>query len=142
MDGEESIAQQGQGADEIGIAASGVVFAEAGVLAPVEAVFDASPMVADEAYPLCGGMGLIEAIADVVALFIEGLTVAESKVVEAQSTTGMGEVHFHGLDGRYPDTPGFESAVPFLGDVKKGAEAVRLARRALMVGWLPLTWRR
>lgn len=119
-----------------------MVFTKASVLAPVEAVFDASPMVAHEAYPSRGGMGVIEAITDVVALFIEGLTVTESKMVEAQSAPCMGEVDFQGLDGRYPDAPGFEASVSLLEDVKKGEAAVRLARRALMVGWLPLTWRR
>ena len=142
MDSEEGVTQQGQGTDEIGITAAGMVFAEAGVLAPVETVFDTSPVVANAADPLFWGMGLIDAITDVVAIFIERLTVTESEVVDAQGTTGMGEVHFHRLDSGYPDTPGFMAAVPFLGDVKKGEAAVRLARRALMVGWLPLTWRR
>ena len=142
MDGEEGVTQQGQGADEIGVAAAGVVFAQAGVLAPVETVFDTGPVVAHEGYPLLRGMSLIDAITDVVSLFIERLTVTEPEVVDTHSTSGMGEVHFHGVDSGYSDPPGFMAAVSFLGDVKKGEAAVRLARRTLMVGWFPLTWSR
>lgn len=64
VDGEEGIAQQGEGADEVGVTTAGVVFTEASVLAPVKAVFDASPVIAHEAYPLLREVGVIEAVSD------------------------------------------------------------------------------
>jgi hypothetical protein len=142
VDGEEGIAQQGQSANEIGIAATGVVLTQAGILAPMETVFDPCPVVSNKAYPLLGCMRVIQTVADVIAFFIESDALAGTEVMDFKGASRMGEVDLHGFDGDYSDPPRFVAAVSFVEDVKKGEAAVRSANRALMVGWLPLTWRR
>ena len=71
MDGEEGVTQQRQGADKVGVTATGVVFAQARILAPMETDFDAGPVIADQGEPLRQRMGVIQAVADVEARFIE-----------------------------------------------------------------------
>jgi hypothetical protein len=109
----------------------------------MEADFDARPMVSDMLHPLLMGMSVVRSVADVVASLVERFAFASAPVLDAQRTTGVGEVDFQGFNGDALDSPGFVAAMPlavYIG--KKGAAAVRWASRALRVGWLPLTCRR
>ena len=142
MDGEEGISQQRQRADQIGIAATRSILAQAGILAPVQAVFHARPMITDILNPLCGRLAGCGTVADVVAGFIKRLALACSKVPDGQRATGVGEIDLQGFDGHDLDAPGFLPPMTFLVYVKKGVGAVFCARCAWIVGWLPLTWSR
>jgi hypothetical protein len=128
MDGKQGAAQQGQRADEIGIAAAGGVFAQAGVLAPVVTVFHAGPMVAHVLEPAFRRMGLRRAVADIVAGDLEELAIAEAGVMYPQRAARMGEIHLHRFGGGGGDPPRFAPAVGLLGQGKKGAAAVLRAR--------------
>jgi len=140
MDGEEGVAHQGQGSDQIGVAATGVIFTQARILAPMEPVFDSGPVIANVLEPLLQRMGVVRAIADVVAGFVEGFAVTGAGVVDAQRTAGMGEVDFQRLNRAAADAPGLVATMPLAGYVgKRGVAAVRRASRVLIVGWLPLT---
>ena len=101
---------------------------------PMETVFDSCPVTSDRVYPLLRRLGVVDAIADVIPIFAERDTPAGTGVLNAYSATGMREVHCHRLNSGYADTPGFDAAMAFLGDVKKGEATVRVSRRALMVG--------
>lgn len=142
MDGEERIAEKRQSANEIGVSATRMIFPQTGILAPMEPVFDSGPVVPDRPDPLFGSQGIVLPVADVIPIFLEGHSPAVADMQDVQSTTSMWEVDFQGFDRGYSDAPAFDASMPFLENVKKGEAAVRRAKRALMVGWLPLTWRR
>ena len=142
MDGEEGIAQQSQRADQIGIAATRSILAQAGIFAPVQAVFHTRPMITDILNPLRGRSGGRGTVADVVAGFIKRFALARSEMSDGQRTPGVGEIYLQGFDGHDLDAPGFLPPMTFLGYVKKGVGAVFCARCAWIVGWLPLTWSR
>jgi len=135
MDGEERIAQQGQGPDQIGIPAAGVVFAQAGVLAPMQSVFHTCPVVAHVLQPFGKGVGLVRPIADVIARFLEGLAVAGAAVMDSQRAARVREVYVERFDGDTADAPGLMPSMSVGMHVeKRGTAAVRRARLALMVG--------
>ena len=92
MDGEKGVAQQSQRTDQIGIAATRSILAQAGILAPVQAVFHARPMITDILNPLRRRSGGRGTVADVVAGFIEQFALAYSKVPDGQRATGVGEI--------------------------------------------------
>ena len=92
MNGKEGIAQQSQRADQIGITATRSILAQAGILAPVQAIFHARPMITDILNPLRGRAGGRGTVADVVAGFIERFALAYSKVPDGQRATGVGEI--------------------------------------------------
>ena len=108
----------------------------------MEPIFDSRPMPTDRIDPLFRREGVILAIADVISDILKGCPLSETEVMDLQGTSGMRKIDFQGLNRRYADPQGFKAAMSFLADVKKGETAVRRAKRALMVGWLPLTWRR
>ena len=92
-------------------------------------------MVTDPLEPLFQRMGIGGAITDVIAGFLERLSVTGTGVKHAQSATSMGEVNFQRFDGYPSDAPGFAAAMSFGMHVgKRGVAAVRRASRALMVG--------
>lgn len=92
MDGEERIAQESQRTDEIGISASSMVFAKASIFTPVEAIFHSSPVAPNRTDPLFWSSGVGDPIADVIPLFLKGHALAGAEVMDANRTTGMGEV--------------------------------------------------
>ena len=142
MNGEEGIAQQSQRADQIGITATRSVLVQAGILAPVQAIFHARPMITDILNPLRRRPGGRGTVADVVAGFIKRVALARSKMPDGQRTTGVREIYLQRFDGHDLDAPGFLPPMTFLVYVKKGVGAVFCARCAWIVGWLPLTWSR
>jgi hypothetical protein len=77
-----------------------VVFTQASILAPVEPIFDTSPVTSDGVDPLLREMGVVGAIADVIAVLIEGDAITGAEVMDTDRATGMGEVDLHGFDGR------------------------------------------
>lgn len=135
MNGEQRVAQQSQRPDKIRIAATGVVFTEAGIFAPVQSVFDSGPMVAHVLQPFGKGVGLVPPIADVIARFVEGLAVAGAVVMDPQRAARVREVHVERFDGDAADAPGLMASVALGMHVeKRGTAAVRRARLALMMG--------
>lgn len=71
---EQDIAQHSEGTNNAGLLAGGFVFEQAGVLAPMVAVFDSAPMAPDELFPLRGGarFGLGRAEVDAFFGFLQG----------------------------------------------------------------------
>jgi hypothetical protein len=140
MNGEEGVAHQSEGPDQISVSTPRVIFAQARIFAPMEPVFDASPVIANVLEPLLERMGVVRPIADVITDVVEGLAVTGPSVVDPQRTASMGKVDFHRLNSTASDSPRLVASMPFAGYVgKRGVAAVRRARRALIVGWLPLT---
>jgi hypothetical protein len=140
VNGEERIAQQGQGADQIGVSTARVIFTQARILAPMEPDFDSCPVIANVLEPFLERMSGRGPIADVVAGFVEWLTVASAGMVDPQRTTCVGEIDFHRLNSAAADSPDLVASMPLVRYVgKRGVAAVRRARRALSLGWLPLT---
>lgn len=106
----------------------------------MEAVFDSCPVIAHVLEPLLKGMGVVRPIADVVTSFVEGFAVTCAGMVDSQRTTGMRKIDFQRVDSAASDSPGLVASMSFVGYVgKRGVADVRRTRRALIVGWLPLT---
>ena len=142
VDGKQGAAQQGQGTYDIGIAASCVIFTQAGVFSPMMAVFRPRPVAADVVQPLFRGMRLSLTVGDVVAVVFEVLAVPPAGVKDSQGASSMGEVDLQRVEFDEAYRPAFQASVGFLGDGKRGEAAVVAARRLCTVGWFFLTCRR
>lgn len=119
---EDGVAQEHEGADKGGIARAGFVLVEEGVLAPVQAVFDAGPVAADERDPLREGTLVGVEAAEVVAGFsrLSAGLLAVAVGVDDDDTTGEGESHAGGFDRRHAQGADFESPVSAFRLGKKG----------------------
>ena len=142
MDGKQGAAQERQRPDDTGIATACGIFPQAGILAPMETVFYACPMVAHVLEPSFGRMTLDGAVGDIVSGDVERLAIARADMADPQCAARMGIVHLHRFDGGDGYSPCFAPAMSLLGQGKKGVAAVFRARRALRAGWFPLTCKR
>lgn len=140
MDSEEGIAQERQRANQVGITAAGGIFAQTGILTPVQAVFDPSPMIPHMLNPMFGRVGIGGAVADVVAGLIERRPLTRAEMPDGQGALRMREIHLQRFNRLLLNPPGFLASMSFLDYIKKGVGAVFLARWVLRVGWLPFTW--
>ena len=110
---EQRVAQQGEVADEIGIAAAGGIFAPDGILAPVVAVFYSAPVSPDEVVPLVPGALCGSKAADVVANRFGFLAVAQALQPDGDDASGMGEAALHGAGRQDGDGALFDAPVLF-----------------------------
>ena len=142
MNGNQGAAQERQRPDDTGMATSSGIFPQAGILAPMETIFYACPMVAHVLEPAFGRMTLGGAVGDIVSGDVERLAITRADMVDSQCAARMGIVHLHGFDGGDGYSPCFAPAMSLLGQGKKGEAAVFRARQALRAGWFPLTCKR
>ena len=139
-------AQQREGADDVAVAATGLVFEEDGILLPVVADFDAGPVAADIGQPLGGSDLVVGTVADEVAG--EGGLLARLFVGVAAGDfhegTGAREVALQGLDRDEfqieLDTAAGGGFLRLQG--KRGVAAALRAASARSLGRLLRTWLR
>ena len=139
--GQQGIAQQGDGADDVGVAAAGPIFSAAGVAPPMVAVFHAAPMAADQFQPLRGrAFGGREA-ADEAAKVGSGRALSpHDGGVDAQDRPRKREVGPQRFYGGEEDAPALLAAVVFFVEGQKGGALARMERAVWRrPGWLALT---
>jgi len=139
--GEQGVAQQGKGADDVGVAAAGPIFSAAGVAPPMVAVFHAPPMAPDQFEPLRGGaFGGLEAADEVADFGSGGALSAHDGGVDAQDRPREREVGPQRFYGGEEDAPALLAAVVFFVEGQKGGALARMERAVWRrPGWLALT---
>jgi hypothetical protein len=112
-----------------------VIFPQAGVLTPVESIFDACPVISDMLKPAVEGGSLRKPVGQVISVFRKGLSLTGAGVADTQRAAGMREVQLGRFDIDAANSPRFMATMGFADDLrKKGEAAVRCTRRALRVG--------
>ena len=132
-------AQQAQRADQVGIAAAGLVFQPTRVATPVIADLHAAPVSTDQAQPCrCGAHELFHA-AEEVACFLRAMTLAVRLFVHGHHSSGVRDVGLKRFDGGQRQFATFDPSVSFLVAGKRGERtAVSLRARRSRSGWLAL----
>lgn len=127
---QDGVAQEHEGADEAGVAGAGFVFEEEGVLAPVEAVFDAGPVTAHEGDPLVVGSFVGREAAEVEARFGGGRSVVLVVPAGLDGEEGAceGEAGGGRFDGREAQRADFDTAVGAVRLGKKGGSPLATER--------------
>ena len=142
-DGERDVAQQGQGAGDVGVAAARGVLPQDVVFTPVVPDFDAAPVAADggdasRRRKTCG-----VARADELAVFPAEGADAFMRAAGADADAGAhaGKTGLVALERQVASgVLGYESAGVFRWQGKRGARPSKAAcRRLCRVGWLSLT---
>ena len=127
--GQQGVAQQSEGADDVGVAAAGAIFSAAGVASPMVAVFHATPMAADQFQPLRGGaLGRLEAADEVAEVGSRGSRSPHDGGVDAQDRPREREVGPQRFYGGEEDEPALLAAVVFFVEGPKGGGLARMER--------------
>jgi hypothetical protein len=121
-EGEEGVAKEHESADDAGIARAGLVFEEQGILAPVETVFDAGAVSADEGAPRGEGAFVGVKAAEVEAGF-ERVGAGLLEVTGGEDDDDRAGVRYaraEGIDGNDAQGTDFDASVGALRLGKKG----------------------
>ena len=139
--GQQGIAQQGDGADDVGIAAAGSIFSAAGVAPPMVAVFHAAPMATDQFQPLGGrAVGGREAADEATEVGSGRVLAPHDGGADAQDRARKREVGPQRFYGGEEDGPALLAAVVLFVEGQKGGALARMERAVWSrPGWLALT---
>jgi hypothetical protein len=122
---EADAAQKGEIGEDVGVSAAGAVFAQSGVAAVVVAIFDASPVGADQVDPVFRA-AMIPGLAGEVEAFFVALLVGlfeQSGAADFEDDPTGGEPGGQRRGGAEADFAGFDAAVSAGGLGKKGDSA-------------------
>ena len=142
--GQQGVAQQGDGADDVGVAAAGAIFSAAGVAPPMVAVFHAAPMAADQFQPLRGrAFGGREATDEAAKVGSGRALSPHDGGVDAQDRPRKREVGPQRFYGGEEEDPALLAAVVLFVEGPKGGALARTERAVWSrPGWLALTCNR
>ena len=118
---EQAVTKHGHGRDGVGVAASCLVFEQAGVFAPVVSDFDASPMPADGVQPPLRAHALSRPRAEIVAgETVVGILEGGRVTPNANDGLHMGEVDVERVNCAQRDIVVIYPSVGLLGGGKRG----------------------
>ena len=122
FDGEQGAAKQSEIGQGVGLTSARAVFTPQRVSAPVVAVFDASPMAADQVLPMRRSIVGGRNAGEIEARFCACLTIAfhHARAAHDDQRARKGEIDLERFDWEGVDLPGFDSTVAGVGLRKKG----------------------